>query len=201
MKTIRLIAVSFVFAAIFAVSAFAQATPATGKVYVINTYAFSDQKEGITKFVNASKTLDTEMQPRYKELETLATQATALAKEIQTLRDQAAANPKIPIKTEDVQAKVDKFQQMQIDYKRKEEDTKNVVSKRSQVLLDPIRADIFKVMQDFAKQKSYPIILDLAKMDEANIILAIGDDKVDVTKEFITFYNARPATAATTATK
>jgi len=202
MKTLRLIAVSFVFAAIFAVSAFAQTTPATtGKVYVINTYLFSDQKEGITKFVNASKQLDTEMGPRYKELETLATQAQALAKEIQTLRDQAATNPKLPIKPEDVQTKVDKFQQMQVDYKRKEEDMKQVVGKRSQVLLDPIRQDIFKVMQEFAKQKGYPIILDLAKMDEANIILAIGDPSADVTKEFVTFYNARPATAATTATK
>ena len=202
MKTLRLIAVSFVFAAIFAISAVAQTTTATtGKVYVINTYLFSDQKEGITKFVNASKTLETEMAPRYKELDTLATQATALAKEIQTLRDQLAANPKAPINQADVQAKADKFQQMQIDYKRKEEDVKQAVEKRGQTLLNPIRADIFKVMQEFAKAKSYPIILDLAKMDEANIILAIGDEKVDVTKEFIAFYNARPATAATTATK
>ena len=90
---------------------------------------------------------------------------------------------------------------MQVDYKRKEEDVKQAVGKRSQVLLDPIRQDIFKVMQDFASQKGYPLIFDLAKMDETNIILAIGDPKVDVTKEFITFYNARPATAATTATK
>lgn len=198
MKTLRLIAVSFVFAAIFAISAVAQTTPATtGKVYVINTYLFSDQKEGITKFVNASKTLETEMGPRYKELETLATQATALAKEIQTQRDQLAASPKTPIDQNALQAKADKFQQMQIDYKRKEEDTKQAVGRRSQALLDPIRQDIFKVMQEFATQKGYPLIFDLAKMDESNIILAIGDPKVDVTKEFITFYNARPATTAT----
>lgn len=203
MKTLRLIAVSFVFAAIFAISAVAQTTTtaATGKVYVINTGFFADQKEGITKFSNALKQLDTEMGPRYKELETMATQAQALAKEITTLREQLAANPKAPIKPEDVQAKADKFQQMQIDYKRKEEDTKQAVGKRSQALLDPIRFDIYKVMQEFAKQKNYPIILDVAKLDEQNLILAIGDDKVDLTKEFIAFYNARPATAATTATK
>lgn len=198
MKTFRLIAATFVFAALFAVSAFAQGQATqTGKVFVINTYAFSDEKEGITKFVTASKALDTEMQPKYKELETLANQIQTLGKEIQTLREQAANNPKVPIKEQDVQAKIDKFQQMQVDYKRKEEDAKNLIAKRSQTLLDPIRADIFKVMQDFAKQKGYPIILDLAKMDEANIILAIGDDKVDVTKEFVQFYNTRPAGAAT----
>lgn len=202
MKTLRLIAVSFVFAAIFAISAVAQTAPATttGKVYVINTYAFSDQKEGITKFINASKQIETEMTPRYKELETLATQFQTLTKEYNALVEKSA-DPKFPVNAADMAAKREKLQQMQVDYKRKEEDTKGVVAKRSQALLDPIRADIFKVMQDFAKQKSYPIILDLAKMDEANIILAIGDDKVDVTKEFVAFYNARPATAATTAAK
>jgi Skp family chaperone for outer membrane proteins len=164
-------------------------------------HLFSDQKEGITKFSNALKQLDTEMGPRYKELETMGTQAQALAKEITTLRETLAANPKAPIKPEDVQAKADKFQQMQIDFKRKEEDTKQAVGRRSQALLDPIRFDIYKVMQDFAKQKNYPIILDVAKLDEQNLILAIGDEKVDLTKEFIAFYNARPATAATTATK
>jgi hypothetical protein len=50
MRTFRLIAVSFIFAAIFAVSAFAQAPAADGKVGLINSLAFDD-KEGITKYI------------------------------------------------------------------------------------------------------------------------------------------------------
>lgn len=197
MKNIRLITASLFVLVLFSISAFAQATAAqTGKVFVINTYAFSDEKAGIKKFVNASKQIDTEMQPRAKELQTMYDKMQALAKEIQTLRDTLEKNPKAPIDQNTVKSKYDELERMQVDYKRKEEDAKKAVAKRSQDLLDPIRADIYKVMQDFAKQKGYPIILDLAKMDEANIILAIGDDKVDVTDEFVTFYNARPATAA-----
>lgn len=55
MKRVSLIAVSFVFAAIAAVSASGQvpaATQAPAKIVVINTAAF-DAKDGITKYSNA----------------------------------------------------------------------------------------------------------------------------------------------------
>ena len=55
-----------------------------------------------------------------------------------------------------------------------------------------------KAMQDFTKQKGYSLILDGAKLEEAGILIGF-DDKYDITKEFITFYNSRPATTATTA--
>lgn len=196
MKNIRLITASLFVLALFSISAFAQAAQ-SGKVFVINTFAFSDEKEGIKKYVTASKQLESEFQPKAKELQDMYTRMQTSAKEVQKLRDDFNKDPqKSPIKPETIQTKLDDLEKMNVEYKRKEEDTKNAIAKRNQILLDPIRADIFKVMQDFAKQKGYPIILDLAKMDEAQIILAIGDDNVDVTKEFITFYNARPAGAA-----
>ena len=66
--------------------------------------------------------------------------------------------------------------------------------------MGPIRAEIGKALQDFANQKGYALILDAAKLDGAGLILAFDAAKVDVTKEFITFFNARPATTATTTT-
>ena len=50
MKTLRFMSVGFVFALVFAVSAFAQ-TAASSKIGLINTLAF-DSKEGITKYIN-----------------------------------------------------------------------------------------------------------------------------------------------------
>ena len=55
-------------------------------------------------------------------------------------------------------------------------------------------------MQDYANQKGYDLILDAAKLDSAGLILAFNPAKVDVTKDFITYFNARPAGAATAAT-
>ncbi len=53
-------------------------------------------------------------------------------------------------------------------------------------------------MQEFAKQKGYALILDAANLDKAGLLLAF-DEKYNITAEFITFYNARPAGTATTA--
>ena len=56
-------------------------------------------------------------------------------------------------------------------------------------------------MQEFAKQKGFDVIFDGAKLEEAGILLGFSD-KVNITTEFIQFYNTRPAgTAATTPAK
>lgn len=203
MKKGSLFIVSLVFAAVFAVSSFAQnggaAQPASPiKIGIINTFAFGDDKAGITKYINALKAINTEFTPTQTELDTMNTRLGNLAKEIQVFRDQATAG-RVPIDEKTVQAKVDEAEKLQRDLKFKQEDAKARYEKRQQAVIGPVMQDIGKALQDFAKQKGFTLLLDIAK-DEAGLVLAIGDDKIDVTKDFITFYNARPATTATTAT-
>ena len=197
MKTIRSIAAIFVFSALFAVSAFAQA-PATQKIGFINTFAFGDEKAGITKYISANKTLDTEFTPVNNELKGLVTKYQTLQKEIENLRAQVqnqGAN-KVPISEQTFNAKVEEFDKLGREIKFKQEDAKARFERRQAALLGPVQQDIMKAMQDFAKQKGYSVILDAAKLDEAGIILA-WDSTADITKEFVTFFNARPATTAT----
>ncbi|HEX6124990.1 MAG TPA: OmpH family outer membrane protein [Pyrinomonadaceae bacterium] len=199
MKRFSFIAAAFIFAAISAVSAFGQgAAPASqpAKIVVINTAAF-DAKDGITKYSNAMNALETEFKPTQTEIQTLATRYQTLLTEIENARK---ANPAVPIKPETIQAKVDEAQGLEIQIKRKQEDGKNKFEKRQQQVMGPILQDIGKAMDEYAKQKGYALILDAAKLEGAGLILAVDLPKVDVTKDFITFYNARPATTATTAT-
>jgi Skp family chaperone for outer membrane proteins len=198
MKTLRLIAVSFVFAAAFAVSAFAQTTAPTGKIALIDT-RFFDSKEGITKYVNAMTALDNEFKPDFTALQTMGTKIKTLQTEIQTLHKQIQ-EWKVPVDEKSANAKVEEYDKLTREYKFKEEDAKARYQRREQVVMAPIRQDIGKALDEFAKKNGYSLILDGAKLGSAGLILAF-DDKSDVTKEFITFYNARPATAATTATK
>lgn len=203
MKRVSLSIVSVVFAAVFAVSSFAQnsgaAQPAGPvKIGIINTFAFGDEKAGITKYINALKAINTEFTPTQTELDTMNTRLTNLAKEIQVFRDQASTG-KVPIDEKTVQAKVDEAEKLQRDLKFKQEDAKARYEKRQQVVIGPVMQDIGKALQDFAKQKGFTLLLDIAK-DEVGLVLAVGDEKIDVTKDFITYYNARPATTATTAT-
>jgi Skp family chaperone for outer membrane proteins len=199
MKRLSFIAVAFVFAAISAVSAFGQAAPATqaARIVVINTAAFDDAKAGITKYANAMNALETEFKGETTAIQGLMTRYQTLATEVENARK---ANPSVPINQQTIQAKVDEAQGLEIQIKRKQEDLKVKGEKRQQQVLGPILQDLMKAMDEFAKQKGYGLILDAAKLEGAGLILAVDLPKVDVTKDFITFYNARPATTATTAT-
>lgn len=192
------IAASLIFAALFAASAFAQApAAANGRIGLVNTYAFGDAKAGIAKFRTAVASLETEFKPVNDELRTLGARYNALGTEIQTAQKNAAAGgTAVPIKAESLQSKIDEFQALETTIKRKQEDAKARYDKRQAAVVGPIYGDIVKAMNDFAKQKGYAIILDGAKLEESGLLMGF-DDKYDVTKEFVAFYNARPAGTAT----
>lgn len=205
MKTFRLAAAGIIFAAIFAVSAFAQTAGTTAqqgqvKIVVIDTGAFLGDAKGaggITKYINAANTLEAEFKPLTTELEGIQKRLETLGAEIERLRSNQ--NPQVPIKPETVQAKIDEYQTLERDFKRKQEDAKARLEKRQGQLMGPVMQDIYKAMQDFAVQKGYAMILDAAQLDSQRLVLAFDPAKADVTKDFIAFYNARPATAATAA--
>jgi len=198
MKRFNLIAAGFVFALAFAASAFGQAAqPASApfRMAVINTSAFDD-KDGIARYTAAMNSLETEFAPAQKEIQDLMTRYQTLGTEIEKLRNPAAG---VPINPQTLQTKVDEFQGLETTIKRKQEDGKAKFEKRQAAVLGPILQEIGKALQDFGKQKGYSMILDASKMDGAGLILAFDETKVDVTKDFITFFNSRPATTATTA--
>lgn len=199
MRRFTTIAASFIFAAFFAMSAYAQAPATPGRIGLVNTYAFGDDKAGIVKFRTAMTSLETEFKPVNDELKTLGTRYSTLGTEIQNLQKTAAAgNSAVPVNTSSLQTKIDEFQNLELSIKRKQEDAKARYEKRYQAIVGPIYGDIVKAMNDFAKQKGYAIILDGAKLEESGLLMGF-DEKYDVTKEFVTFYNARPAGTATTA--
>ena len=194
MKTIRLFTISLFLTAICALASYAQTT----KVAVINTYAFGNEQEGVTKYVSAVNALNNEFKPLNDELKTMNTKLQTLANDIENLKKLAASNPKA-FDEKAAQTKVDEAQKLQRDIKFKQEEGAARLEKRKQAVLGPIMQDIMKAVQDFSKQKAYSMVLDVARLEEAGILLGL-DEKADITKEFITFYNARPATTATTAT-
>jgi len=111
----------------------------------------------------------------------------------------AAATTGVPVGNQaGLQAKIDEFQALETSIKRKQEDAKARYEKRQQAVVGPIYADILKAMSDFARQKGFAIILDGPKLEESGLLMGF-DDKYDVTKDFVAFYNARPAGAATAA--
>ena len=201
MKRFSFVAAAFIFAAIAAVSASAQATTAANapKIVVINSAAFAG-KEGIGKYAKALEALDVELRAGGTEITNMTNQLSTLAADIEKLR-KAGTNTAVPEApaSQALQDKVEQGQILQLKLNRAKEDFNQRAEKRSAQVLQPIMAEISKGLEEFAKQKGYALILDAAKLYDQGILLAYDAPKVDVTKEFITFYNARPATTASTA--
>ena len=194
MKRINTIAVSFIFAAVFAVSAFAQA-PAASKIGWIDTGAFADPKDGVTKYNAALAALDKEMQPKVAELNAIG----AKLKIINEWLANANKNAAVPVDQKAIQAKQEEGQSLQQEGEFQKKKYDAAVEKRSGEVLGPVSAEISKAIQDYAKLKSYAVILDIAALANANALLAM-DPSANITKEFIAYFNTRPATTATTTT-
>ena len=200
MKTFRSIAAAFVFAAILSVTAFAQTQTTPLKIGVVNTMAFDADKVGITKYINAMNTLEAQLKPEFTVLQTMNNRLETLKKELETIQNQLS-DPKLPAAINkdklqaDGQRKLEEYQKLGLEFEYKQKDYKVSVERREDSIMAPVRRDIGNALQEFAKKNGYMMILDAAKLDGAGLLLAF-DEKFDVTKEFITFYNSRPATTA-----
>jgi outer membrane protein len=204
MRTYRLIAAAAVLVAVTALSASAQqqrpaaaATPAAAssaaipdsKIALINTDFFGDEKQGITRLVNAVKKVDGEFTPRRTELQGLKAQIDKLTADIQ-----ATANVATPAT---IQQKTEQLEGMKRDYQRKGEDAQAAYNKRLQESVGPLYEDIGKSLDAFARARGITLLLDTAKIGPA-ILAAV--DAMEVTRAFIADYNSKnPATASAAA--
>ena len=211
MKIFRATAAIALFVAVTAVSAFAQprtgagsqparptATPATAptstaanvpdsKVALINSQAFADEKQGITKFVSALKRVDAEFQPRRTELQNLQQQIDRLTADLQ--KAAPVQDPKV------TQQKQDQIDALKKDLQRKGEDAENDFNKRLETVLPPLYDDIGKALETFAKARGITLILDVSKIQG----IFPTTDALDITRAFIADYNSKnPATASLT---
>lgn len=193
MKVIRLIFGSLLLSVVLSVAAFAQVPT---RIAIVDTDAFYDTKDGITKIINAYKSLETEFKPSQAELETGATKLQTLQTDIQALQTRANdPNNKVPIDKNAAQAKVDEFERLQRDMKFKQEDAKARYGKREAAVIGPIIDDVGKALGEFSKQKGYTLVLDIGKMFEQRLVV-YWENTPDITKEFVIFYNSKPAGTA-----
>ena len=199
MKLVRFTAAAVVLGALLTVNALAQqptgaarpaaAAPATrptleGKIAVIQTEAFMDDKEGIRRIIAAMQGVDREFQPRRTEIQQLETRYNALVKEIndtKSVADQATLT-----------RKADEAETIKKSIDRKREDGQRDLEKRMGEVLNPLQGDVYKALDAYAKERGIAIIIDASRVP-----VLYATDTVDITRDFIASYNQRnPATAA-----
>lgn len=169
---------SFIFITFFSMAAFAQ-TQSSAKTALLNTQAFYDEKTGITKLVNVFKQVKAEYKPIEQELAAMSARMNLLEKEISDGRGK--------VSPEQLSIKVDEYERIRKNLQYKEQDAQAMYQKRVSVLGEPINKDINNAIDIFFKQKGVTMVLDPSKIQ--GIIWNL--ESIDMTKEFITFYNAR----------
>jgi outer membrane protein len=223
MKAIRLIAASALCAALVVIAAHAQTRPAgtpaparpatppatqpaapapapqqrppasnepvpVAKIAVVDTDLFLSDK-GITKLLNAYQQLEREFQPKRQELQGLQNRVQAIADELQKF---GAAT--VPVSEKTIQDKRDEGERLQREFEYKKKDYDALINKRGNELVNPIREEIYRALDAFAKARGITMILDGGTQ---GIILTLPS--VNITEAFIADFNTKnPVAAATT---
>jgi len=170
--------------AVLAVSVNAQS--AAQRFGFVDVGAFEDDKAGVTRLINANRALQLEFQPAENEINTIRTKLQGLAREIQTLSEALQrGNPPVDRKT--LEDKSAEYEKLLAEGQSKTEQLQARVQERQGVVLGPIYQEVRAALGDYAKQKGFTAIMS------KEVVLGLSDEKLDVTKDFITFFNARPA--------
>lgn len=207
MKSCRMVTAAIICAGLFSIGAasvFAQQPSATKPVVaaptttpsaagnqtiaVIDTAAFNDSKEGITRLSSAMSGLEREFKPRSDKLVEMRGRYSKLAQEIQALSGSPVVDPKT------AQAKTEQLQTLERDIKRETEDAQAAYAKRRQEVAEPIMIDIGNNLSAYAKQRGISMVIDASRFDGGILVL---NESMNITKDFIIQYNAKnPATTA-----
>jgi Skp family chaperone for outer membrane proteins len=155
------------------------------KIAIIDTEAFADEKQGITKLVSALKEVQKEFAPRSTDLQQMQVKIKALADDISKTKD--VADPTA------TRSKQEQGEALQREYKYKADEAQAAYDRRLKERAGPIYDDLSKALDAFAKQRGIVLLLDVSKLGGA---VLTADPNMDVTRAFITDYNSRNPTTA-----
>jgi Skp family chaperone for outer membrane proteins len=200
MKKFHLIVAAICLTMLAFVSASAQTTsrPATGtnrtaappaaptgpvpdaKIAYIDTSAFSSEG-GITRYINAMKSLEREFKPRETELTTMQTRLKGISDDIAKLTGSGVVDQKT------IQAKQEEGERLQREIKFKKDSADAEFGKRYEAAVSPISAEIGKAIEQFAASRGITMVIDISKLAPAILMI---NPSMDVTQAFIKDYNS-----------
>lgn len=195
MYNFRFFSHSLILVLIFSALAFAQTemtAVSAGKIGLIDTTAFADEKTGIREIYDNYQTLDAEFKPQSDDLETLRDKIQKLEKEFEKFRTMRGCYPLEVYK--DLDRNIEEYDMLIREYKLLENVAKQLYEKRKAEVFAAVDKKIAEALRRFIKEKSYALILDVAKMDDDFILVNSGEIE-SLTKEFIRYYNENSAKA------
>jgi outer membrane protein len=158
------------------------------KMAIIDTDAFLDPKQGITKFTATIAKLNGEFQKQKDDLTGMQQRQKTLEDELARLQQAPAGTP---IDRNSINAKTDQVEQLKKEITRRGEDAQAAYNKRRTELFAPLQEEIGRALEAFAKSRGITIIIDASQVP-----LIYAADSLDVTRAFITEFNSKNPVAA-----
>ncbi|MEK6337692.1 MAG: OmpH family outer membrane protein [Acidobacteriota bacterium] len=152
------------------------------RIALVNTEMFGDEKNGIYRYIDAARIVQTEFQPRTSELQNLQNRLNTLASEIQTLMKASVVDQKT------IQAKQSEGERLEQDFAAKKERLDQDVTRRYQQVVSPVSKQIGVALDQFARQRGVTMTLDISKLLPAILTVLPG---VDMTAAFIADFNSK----------
>lgn len=149
---------------------------APAKVGVVNSAMFSNSTGGITRYVNALRTLENEFRARRDDITQSVTRLEGL-QNVPTGATQAQ-----------IETRRDQAQTLQIEITRKQEDARAAYSKRFAQLTGPIQKSIVDALKVFARARGIDVIIDPSKFPEGVLLV---NENADMTAAFIRDFNSK----------
>lgn len=185
MKVIIIAAAAVAFAAV-TILAQTQTRPAASpaNIAIIDSSAFSDEKNGIARVMAAMQQIETKFTPLRNELR-------GMRERLQTMR--ADLQKKRAIQDSATTAKqAEEADRLEIEIKRKAEDAQTSYQRESLAVIDPLQKDIGTALTAYAQSKGITLLIDANRVP-----IVYAANSLDITKDFIADYNrTHPATVA-----
>ena len=158
------------------------ATPAN--IAIIDSSAFSDEKNGIARVMAAMQQIESKFQPLRTELRGMRERLSTMRSDLQKKRAIQDAQT--------TAQQTDAADRLEIEIKRKAEDAQANYQKESLAVLDPLQKDIGTALTAYAQSKGITLLIDANRVP---IIYAASSP--DITKDFMAEYKrTHPATLA-----
>jgi len=187
MKVSRIVVIiAAVALAAFTILAQTRPAPTPATIAIIDSSAFSDEKNGIARVMAAMQQLQAKFQPLSAELRGMRDRLNTMRSDLQKKRliQDAAITAK----------QADEADQLELQIKRKSEDAQASYQKELQTTLDPLQKDIGTALTAYAQAHGVTLLIDANRVP-----ILYAANNLDITQEFITEYNrTHPAAGLTT---
>ena len=190
MKVFRVVVIVAAIAlAAFTILAQTQTRPAAtpANIAIIDSSAFSDDKNGIARVMAAMQQIEAKFQPLRTELRGMRDRLAAMRSDLQKKRGvQDAAT---------TARQSDEADQLEVQIKRKSEDAQASYQRETLTILDPLQKDIGTALTAYAQSRGISLLIDANRVP-----IVYAANNVDITKDFIAEYNrTHPAGPVSTA--